>query len=429
MKNIKFMPAAIKAFCAAAMLAVVGGYSAQAQQAQNSTAEDEKVIRKVADYILSEASFQFVGEKDNKVYATTAAIPKDVEVKFSSKYGEWHYTNGVINMAMMNMTDFTGDKKYADFAAKHVAFGFDNYKFFQKRFKNDRRHYQYPFGQLWTMEELDDCGAMGASIIEVYGNVKRKEYKEYIDNTARHITERQERLADKTLVRKFPQQMTLWADDLYMSVPFLARMGNLTGDRKYFDDAVHQILSFDKYLWLEEKGLYYHCYYSDSKKNGVAHWGRSNGWLVLAQVHLLEYLPKDHPKRQEVINNLEKQLIGLSRYQDQNGLWHQLLDKHDSYAETSASAMFVQGVAAAINNGWLDKRFATIAITGWEGLKKEMIEEDGQVKDICVGTGIRNDLVFYYTRPARPNEKHGVGSVIDAGIEVIKLKKMLAQAN
>ncbi len=396
-------------------------------KAQDGVEEDERVVRKVADYILKEASFEFEGEEDQKIYASVADIPKNVEVKFRSKYGEWHYTNGVVNMAMINLSDFLGEKKYFDFAANHVAFGFNNYKFFQKRFKGDRRHHQYPFGQLWTMEELDDCGAMGASIIEVYGKVKKKEYKEYIDNTARHITERQERLDDKTLVRTFPQKMTLWADDLYMSVPFLARMGALTGDRKYFDDAVRQVLNFDKYLWLEDKGLYYHCYYSDSDKNGVAHWGRSNGWVVEAQVHLLEYLPEDHPQRGDIIKNLEKQLIGLSRYQDEKGLWHQLLDKPESYAETSCSAMFVHGIAKAINEGWLDKRFASVAINGWEGLKKEMIAEDGQVDAICVGTGIRNDLVFYYTRPARPNEKHGVGSVIDAGVEIIKLKKLLAR--
>lgn len=390
---------------------------------QSKVDDDEKVIRAVADYILDNAVFAFEGVDNGQTYTTTSAIPKDVEVKFKTTYGAWHYTNGVINMAMMHLSRFLEEEKYFDYAAKHVAFGFDNYKFFQKRFKHDRPHHRYPFGQLWTMEELDDCGAMGASIIEVFEKAPKKEYKEYIDNTANRIMDGQVRLYDKTLVRSFPQKMTLWADDLYMSVPFLARMGKLTGEQKYFDDAILQVLNFDRYLWNEEKGLYYHCYYSDTKENGVAHWGRSNGWVILAQIHLLDFLPEDHPQRKDILNNLEKQVLGISRYQDEKGLWHQLLDKPDSYAETSCSAMFVQGIAKAINEGWLDKRFASIATEGWEGLKKEMITEDGQVKAICVGTGIRNDLPFYYNRPARPNEKHGVGSVIDAGIEVIKLKK------
>src|SRR5699024_1367698 len=149
-------------------------------------------------------------------------------------------------------------------------------------------------------------------------------------------------------------------------------------------------------------------------KNGVAHWGRSNGWVILAKINLLDFIPKDHPKREAILQTLRKQVLGISRYQDGKGLWHQLLDKPNSYQETSCSAMFGQGIAKAINEGWLDQRFASVAIAGWEGLKKEMITEDGQVKAICVGTGIKNDLPFYYNRPARPNEKHGVGSIIDA---------------
>lgn len=394
--------------------------------AQESVEEDEAIVRKVADYILEQAEFGFKDE-DGNIYKSTKDIPQNVEVGFETKYGEWHYTNGVMNMAMVNMTEFTGEDKYFEYASKHIAFGFDNYSFFQQRFKNDRPHHHYPFGQLWTMLELDDFGAISASMLDIMKKENREEYATYIHNGAKRLSEGQERLYDHTLVRTFPQEMTLWADDLYMSVPFLARLATHTGENRYFDDAINQVLNFDKYLWREANGLYYHCYYSDTEQNGVAHWGRSNGWVVLAQLHLLERLPDEYPGKDKIIKNLEKQLIGLSRHQDVEGLWHQLLDKPDSYAETSATAMFVQGFAKAINEGWLDKRFASVAIKGWEGLKQHMITEDGQVKDICVGTGIRNDLAFYYTRPARPNEKHGVGSVIDAGIEIIKLKKMLAQ--
>ena len=281
----------------------------------------------------------------------------------------------------------------------------------------------YPFGQLWTMQELDDFGAMGASIIDVYEKVKRPEYKEYVLKGAKRISEGQERLKDGTLVRSFPHEFTLWADDLYMSVPFLVRLGKLTGETKYYDDAIHQVLKFSEYLWDKNEALYWHCYYSDLKRNGVAHWGRCNGWVMLAQINLLNILPADYPQRDLIVKNLERQIIGISKYQGPDGLWHQILDRTDSYTESSCSAMFVYGIARAVNEGWIDKRYSSIATTGWEGLKKEKILPDGEVKDICVGTGIEDDMVFYYNRPARPNEKHGLGPVIDAGIEVIRLKK------
>ncbi len=327
------------------LLTVGSGASAQE--------DDLAVVRRVADYILSKAEFAFVDEQ-GKTYAKAEDIPQDVEVKFKTPYGEWHYTNGVVNMAMLDLADFTGDQRYAQYAKDHVAFGFANYAAFQQRFKNDRPHHHFPFGQLWTMHELDDFGAMSASILEVYKSVPDEAYKDYVNRGIKRLSEGQVRLADRTLVRTFPVDKTLWADDLYMSVPFLARMAEFTGEERYFDDAVNQVLNFDKYLWNAHNNLYFHCYYAPYRQNGVAHWGRSNGWIVLAQLHLLDRLPEDHPHRQEIIQNLQKQLIGLARYQDEEGLWHQLIDKPDSYAEASATAMFVQGFAKALTrDGWV----------------------------------------------------------------------------
>lgn len=396
--------------------------------AQNNNV-DELVVKRVADYILQHGELSFKDVSTGKIYKSTNDIPADARVTFSNPFGEWHYTNGVLNMSLINLSDFLGDNKYADYAAAHVAFGMDNYKYFQKRYdiKKDGPHHRFPFGQLWTMRELDDCGAIGASMIDVYKNVKRDDYKEYIENTAKHITEVQDRLEDGSLVRKFPYKMTLWADDLYMSVPFLVRMGKFSGNKKYWDDAILQIKNFTKYLWDENKELFWHCYYTDVKQNGVAHWGRCNGWIMMSKVHLLNILPEDYPGRDEIIKSLEKQILGIAKYQSADGLWHQLLDKNDSYLESSCSAMFVYSIARAVNQKWIDARYSSIAIKGWEGLKEHKIQLDGQVKDICVGTGIEDNLVFYYDRPARLNEKHGIGAVIDAGIEVIKLKKRMNQ--
>jgi unsaturated rhamnogalacturonyl hydrolase len=388
---------------------------------------DEIILRTIADNILNHAEFSFEGIQNRQTYTATKDIPDDVDVRFKSHFTGWHYTNGVLNMAMINLSNFLGEEKYFDFAAKHIAFGMDNYKFFQKRFKNDMPHYYYPFGQLWTMSELDDCGAMGASMIDVYKKVKKNVYKEYIENTARHITEVQERLDDGTLVRTFPHAMTLWADDLYMSVPFLARMADFSGNEKYLEDAISQVFNFTKYLWNGNKELYYHCYYSDLERNGVAHWGRCNGWVMMAQVHLLNLLPDDHPKREDLIKNLEQQILGIAKYQNGEGLWHQVLDKTDSYPESSCTAMFTYCIARAVNQGWIEPRYGSIALMGWKGLKNNKITLDGQVKDICIGTGIEDNLVFYYNRPARLNEMHGLGAAIDAGIEIIKLKKNLPE--
>jgi rhamnogalacturonyl hydrolase YesR len=270
------------------------------------------------------------------------------------------------------------------------------------------------------MEELDYCGAMGAGLIEVYKEKKRPDFKIYIDKVANHMMYKQDRLADGTFVRKTPHEMTLWADDLYMSISFLARMGDLSGEQKYFDDAAKQVINFTKYLYNPSSGLYYHCWFSDLQENGVAYWGRCNGWVMLAQAELLKFLPHDHPQREKLLSIFRQQVIGNSRYQSESGLWHQVLDKNDSYLETSCTAMFTYSIAKAVNMGWIDKRYASIAKQGWEGIKTN-VRADGQVENICIGTGIRNDIGYYYKRPVELNDIHGLGAVLMAGVEVLKM--------
>ncbi|MDQ3845727.1 MAG: glycoside hydrolase family 88 protein, partial [Bacteroidota bacterium] len=315
---------------------------------------NEAVVRKIADRIIAETTLGFEGVDNKQFYESSKNIPEGVKVKYATPYTGWHYTHGVLNMAMVNLGNYLNEPKYKNYAARHVAFGFDNYKVFEQRFKHDVKHYTYPYGEFFTMEELDDFGAMSASILEVYKDVKRPEYKAYVEKAVKHLTEERVRLKDGTLVREFPHKMTLWADDLYMSVPFLARMATFTGQSKYMDDAIKQVVNFNKYLWDANNEIYWHCWYSDLQRNGVAHWGRCNGWIMLAQIHLLDQLASNHPKRAELIKLLERQIVGIAKYQNADGLWHQVLDKNDSYLESSATAMFVYGIAHAVNQGWID---------------------------------------------------------------------------
>lgn len=383
---------------------------------------DEECIRAVADNILKQPVTQFIGVKSKQVYSDTKEIPKGEDVKFVSPLTEWHYSNGVLDMSMMRLGQYLNEPKYIDYARNHVAFGFANYEYFKNTFRNDRNHWHWPFGQLWNFKELDDCGAMGAAVINVYTYDKKPEYKTYMENAATHILNGQERLQDGTLCRTFPREMTVWADDVYMSVSFLSQMGKFTGNSKYFDDAALQIINISNYLWCPEKQLFYHCYYTDFQRNGVAFWGRSNGWITVSLVMLLDVLPEDHPKRNELTAILEKQIVGVSRYQNANGMWNQLLDKPESYDESSITAMYVYGIAKAINNGWIDKAYTRIVEAAWKELKKSQITGDGHFKNVCVGTGITDDLPFYYNRPVGENEKHGLGLIIDAGIEMMILK-------
>jgi unsaturated rhamnogalacturonyl hydrolase len=388
--------------------------------AQDATLTMDK-LRAVANAVLKDATFLFVDEKTGKQYRSANEAPQAAQLRPESRYADWRYWNGVLNMAMMKLGEVLKEPPCSEFASKNIAFSFDNYKYFEETYKGQQK-WDYPFAQRFIMEELDDCGAMGASLIEVYRNDPQPRYRAYIDSAAKYILTRQYRLEDGTFVRPFPQKWTLWVDDLYMSVSFLARMGELTHEERYFDDAARQVVNFHKYLFNENVGLMHHCWYSDVNRPGVAFWGRGNGWAMVAQVDLLDRLPKNHPERDTLQALLQRHILGIARYQSAEGLWHQLLDKVDSYLETSCSAMFTYSIARAVNKGYVNPRYSSIAKRGWEGVMSK-VRMDGQVEGVCTGTGVSDDLVFYYHRPAPLNDVHGIGAVLLAGTEILQLPK------
>jgi unsaturated rhamnogalacturonyl hydrolase len=402
-------------------LILSGLFTQYVPAAGQDKAETIEKLHLVARAVLKDAPFQFLDQKSGKCYKSTEDAPSDASVRPESRYTEWRYWNGVLNLAMINLGGVLHESTYTEFSYKNVAFSFDNYRYFEKRYNGEGK-WNNPFGQRFIMEELDDCGAMGASVIEVYRKNQQERYRKYIDQTADHMLHRQSRLEDGTLVRSFPRKWTLWADDLYMSVSFLARRGELTNDSRYFDDAAQQVINFHAHLFNKKMGLMYHCWYSDVNQTGVAFWGRANGWAMLAQVDLLDRLPKNYPRRDTLLALLQQHINGISRYQSSEGLWHQLLDKEDSFLETSCSAMFTYAIARAVNKGYIEWRYASIAQRGWNGVMSK-IHVDGQIEGVCTGTGVSDDIVFYYNRPTPLNDVHGVGAVLFAGAEILQLTK------
>ncbi|MEZ2334636.1 glycoside hydrolase family 105 protein [Mucilaginibacter sp. RCC_168] len=380
----------------------------------------EEIIRKVADNVIQNTSFKFINTNTKEKYDSTKGLALSPDVKVDSKYNRWMYVNGVLTIGMMQMADVLGDKKYSDYSQRNFAFIFDNLNYFEALRKAKTPKVEY--GSVFNITNLDACGAMSAGLFDVDALANRKDYKAYLSRSADYILNKQMRLPDGTLSRPNPRNMTLWADDMFMSIPFLARMGKQTGDSKYFDDAVKQVENFNKYLYDPNTGLFFHNYYSDDQTNGVGHWGRSNGWIAMATVELLNNLPANYPKRAEIIKLLLRQIVGYARYQDQTGLWHQLLDKPDSYLETSVTAMYIYAVARAVNQGWINEKYISIAQEGWKGLLTR-ITADGQLQDVCIGTNMDTAIKFYYTRPTELNDTHGLGALLLAGTEMLKVER------
>lgn len=200
-------------------------------------------------------------------------------------------------------------------------------------------------------------------------------------------------------------------------------MGKATGDIAYYDDAAKQILQFAGRMFVKEKGLYMHGWVQGMDVHPIFHWARANGWALMAKTELLEVLPENHPDRARVLDLLRSHIRGLADCQSGQGLWHQLLDRNDSYLETSASAMFVYCIARAINRGWINTQaHLPMLQLAWKALAAR-VNAQGQVEGTCIGTGMGFDPTFYYYRPTSVFAAHGYGPVLLAGAEMIQLLK------
>ena len=402
---------------------------ATAIEAQSHT-QTEAVLRKIAGRIIDETSYRFLDTKTGQTYSSLDGVPFSLNMKVQSRYNDWHYTNGVLNISLMELANQLHDTQYENYVWKNMQFVFnpENLNYLRQQYDTvlkqenglDKVSHLSTY-MFFRMIRLDDYGTMAASLIDLYQQQKDPAYRQYIDKAAHALEYAEPRLKDGTIARYFPHTMTVWADDLYMSVSLLARMGKLTGKTKYFDDAVKQVMQFHQYLWNKDKQIYYHCYYTDSRHNGVAYWGRCNGWMMMAQADLLSALPQNYPKRLLLIKMFQQEAVGIARYQSQSGLWHQLLDKTDSYEETSCSAMFTFSIARGVNRGWLEPDFAQVAQFGWKGILSK-ITDNGDVTIICPGTGIAPSLPVYYSRPPEKNTPMGEGPVLRAGVEILHLK-------
>jgi unsaturated rhamnogalacturonyl hydrolase len=381
----------------------------------------EKATRSLAYYIFSHTSYRLLNTKTGETFTESENLPVVPEIKIQSLLNDWKYWNGVIHLAFYEMAKTFNDNKYIDYAKNNYNFIFKHLPYFKKQF--DARVPGASLHQYYRLDRLDDFGAMAAGLFEVYKTDPKPEYKAYLESIIDYIANKQDRLEDGTFCRNRFGFTSLWGDDLYMSVPFLIKTWQYTNDNKHLEDAIKQVINFRKHLYRPENGIYYHYRIMQEEHPGVAHWGRVNGWMIVAQCELLQALPKDHPKRNELIAILKEHIIGLARFQTANGMWRQLLDKSDSFLEASATAMYTYAVAKAVNEGWISDIYSSIAVNGWNALVKYCIKDGGYFDNVSTGFNFKQDLSFYYNIAIEPGGDHGIGAAVLAGVEVFKMKE------
>lgn len=386
---------------------------------ETKPADIKAVLDRVYNYLDAGTPMQLVDQTSKANVDLKSANANSI-----FKQGDFRlisYEWGVTYTGMLEAGAATGDKKFTDYTVNRINYISDvvsNYKNFLKTNAGATS----PVRSVLEPHALDDAGSMAAAMIKAQrtGQIK-SDLRPVIDNYLNYIMTKEFRLKDGTLARNRPQPNTLWLDDLYMSLPAVAQMGVLTGDKKYFDEAVKQYQLFSKRMFNNERGLYMHGWVQDMNPHPQFHWARANGWALMTKIELLDALPQNHPGRAEILSMLKKHAQGLAMRQDGTGFWHQLLDRNDTYLETSATAIYAYCIARAINKGWLDaKAYGPMALLAWNAVSTK-VNARGQVEGTCVGTGMGFDPAFYYYRPVNPYAAHGYGPVLLAGAEMYRM--------
>jgi len=225
-------------------------------------------------------------------------------------------------------------------------------------------------------------------------------------------------LADKQWEKTTPDGITAearyWIDDMFMVTAVQVQAYRATGKTKYIDRAALTMAAYLDKLQ-QPNGLFYHSL--DSR----FFWGRGNGWVAAGMAELLRSLPKSHPRRARILKGYRTMMASLLKYQARDGLWRQLIDRPDVWAETSSTGMFTFAMVTGVKNGWLAPRvYGPAARKAWLGLVQH-IDQDANVTDVCIGTNKANNevgsdvdkqLKFYLDRPRRTGDLHGQSPIL-----------------
>lgn len=341
---------------------------------------------------------------------------------------KWTYEQGLMLVALHQMWLHSGDKKYLDFVHKNLD------------------QYVGENGSIRTYKLTDynlDLVCPGRALLSIYQATQQQKFRAAADTLRRQLRE-QPRTHEGGFWHKkiYPYQM--WLDGLFMAEPFYASYAQMFTEPAAYDDIANQFIWIEKHTRDPKTGLLYHGW-DESKQQRWADpetgcspsfWGRAMGWYAMALVDVLDFFPKDHPRRMEIIVILRRLSEALVKYRDpKTGLWYQVVDQGDrngNYLESSASCMLVYAFAKGANKGYLDRGFFKIAQASFKGVVENMvtIDDSGMVNlhHTCKGAGLGGNpyrdgsFEYYISEPQRTNDMKGIGPFLLAAIELEKGK-------
>lgn len=339
---------------------------------------------------------------------------------------KWDYTAGLFTLSLVRLNEVVPTPAYLEFTKDAIG------------------SFIKPDGSIQGYKIADyniDNIAPGKTVIALYHLTGEERYRKCADLLRRQLAEHP-RTSEGGFWHKARYPWQMWLDGLFMGAPFYAEYTrDFNGPAADFDDIVKQFRLMDKAAYDPKTGLYYHAWDERREQDwanpvtGLSSnfWGRAVGWWAMAQVDTLDFLPKSHPGRAEIIAIIRRTAEGIVRWQDpETGVWWQVLDqgtRKGNYRESTCSAMFVYFMAKAVNRGYLPRTYIPAILKGYQGILDEFIRTDGggliSLTRCCsvagLGFGRDGSYEYYLREPVVDNDLKGVGPFILAGIELQKL--------
>jgi rhamnogalacturonyl hydrolase YesR len=179
------------------------------------------------------------------------------------------------------------------------------------------------------------------------------------------------------IIYHFTNIPQIWSDIMYMLPPFLSSAGK-------YDEAIKQIDGPFSYLWDDKKKLLSHMW--DCGKNAFERkdcWGVGNGWTSAGISRVIKALPDSKiEEKKRLIGYLKNLLDGVLSYIREDGLFHNIIDKPDSFIETNLSQMITYSIYRGIEGGWLERDYATKA-KKMRAAVHSKVDKYGLVQGVC----------------------------------------------
>lgn len=345
-------------------------------------------------------------------------------VRFPLLVDEWNYQWGLVLKGFEHLWRAVGEQKYFEYI-RHNIDAFVQADGTIRGYRVD----EYNVDRLNT----------GKVLFALYEKTGEAKYKRALD-LLRSQLDTHPRTTSGGFWHKqvYPYQM--WLDGIYMADAFWAQYAGTFGEPQAFDDIAHQIKLIEQHTRDPKTGLLYHAW-DESKQQRWANpetgcsphfWGHAMGWFVMAIADILDFMPRHHPCRPEIIAILQRSSESLVRVQDpESGVWYQVLDqgkRAGNYLESSASCMFVYAIAKGVRRNYLPNELFAVAQRAYFGILTQFIQVDHanqvHLTNTCRSAGLGGtpyrdgSYEYYINEPVVTDNHHGVGAFLLASVEM-----------